>query len=203
MYYRYKLPHIQIAEATYFITYRLANSVPMSKINELREEKLFEKTSILQSEDSETIKSEKLAELDWLYFQKGDVYADTSLNEPYWLKNEIVAQCIMDSWFYLSQKDIHLNALCVMPNHVHVVLSLQNNNEVLHKIMQRHKSFTANCCIKTLQLNSQIWERESYDHIIRHGKFNTIVNYVINNPVKAGFVKDWKEWKFTYLQDGL
>lgn len=26
-----------------------------------------------------------------------------------------------------------------------------------------------------------------------------IIKYILNNPVKAGLVKEWTDWKFTYI----
>jgi REP element-mobilizing transposase RayT len=48
------------------------------------------------------------------------------------------------------------------------------------------------------------WEQESYDHVIRDDAgFQRIVNYVIRNPVKAGLVKEWKEWKWSYRREQI
>ena len=33
--------------------------------------------------------------------------------------------------------------------------------------------------------------------------FNRIVAYILNNPVKAGFVRDWQEWPGNYLSPNL
>lgn len=32
-------------------------------------------------------------------------------------------------------------------------------------------------------------------------EWRRIVAYVLNNPVKAGYVKDWAEWKWNYRRD--
>ena len=69
--------------------------------------------------------------------------------------------------------------------------------------MQSHKSFTAKKSNTILQLTGQFWEAESYDHIVREGEFDKIVNYILLNPVKAGLVKQWEDWKCTYLAKEL
>ena len=43
------------------------------------------------------------------------------------------------------------------------------------------------------------WHHESYDHYVRDEELNRIIQYIVNNPVKAGMVEDWRDWKFTYL----
>ena len=43
------------------------------------------------------------------------------------------------------------------------------------------------------------WHNESYDHYVRGEKeLARIVEYILNNPVKAGLVEDWQEWRFNY-----
>jgi len=46
-------------------------------------------------------------------------------------------------------------------------------------------------------------EQESFDHVIRAGKFDATVRYVLNNPVKAGLVKDWRDWRWNYCRKEL
>jgi putative transposase len=30
-----------------------------------------------------------------------------------------------------------------------------------------------------------------------------IINYILQNPVKAGLAKQWQDWKFTYVASAL
>lgn len=47
--------------------------------------------------------------------------------------------------------------------------------------------------------NSRFWQAESFDRIVRDRKdLANKVDYILNNPVKAGLVKNWKEWEWTY-----
>ena len=43
------------------------------------------------------------------------------------------------------------------------------------------------------------WDAESYDHFVRDdAELARIINYVLNNPVQAGLVKDWRDWKWSW-----
>ena len=43
--------------------------------------------------------------------------------------------------------------------------------------------------------------KESYDHLIRSEKeLRNVVNYVINNPVKAGLTEQWEKWPHTFIR---
>lgn len=65
--------------------------------------------------------------------------------------------------------------------------------------MQSLKGYTAHEANRTLNRKGQFWEAESYDHIVRdEAEFARIINYVVNNPVKAGLVNDWREWKWSW-----
>lgn len=104
-----------------------------------------------------------------------------------------------------------------MSNHVHVVFkpflderSLSVNKDAerlvyeskdppLDVIMHSLKSYTANEANKILHRSGAFWETESYDHVIRSAReYGRVKAYVLNNPVKAGLVKDWREWPWSW-----
>lgn len=51
----------------------------------------------------------------------------------------------------------------------------------LARIMQIIKGRSARECNLVLSRNGQFWEHESFDHVIREGKFDKTVRYVLNN----------------------
>jgi putative transposase len=54
---------------------------------------------------------------------------------------------------------------------------------------------------KVLSRSGPFWHHESYDHVVRNEKeLGNIINYILMNPVKAGFVHNWNEWKFSYCR---
>ena len=70
---------------------------------------------------------------------------------------------------------------------------------VLASIMQSLKGWTARQCNLALNRRGQFWQHESFDHVIRNqAEWERVVNYVVSNPVKAGLVKDWESWKWSY-----
>ena len=65
------------------------------------------------------------------------------------------------------------------------------------KIMHSLKRYTAAKANKILGRKGAFWQHESYDHVIRsQEEFDKIINYIQQNPVKAGLVKNWREWKW-------
>ena len=141
--------------------------------------------------------------LQWAYFERVDSFADNNPNGPYWLKDDRGAKLVADSLHFLAKEKIDLWCYCIMSNHVHALFNVRNDEDDLFRVMQQHKSFTAKEANRFLSLSGQFWERESYDHVVRAGEFWRIVHYILNNPVKAGLVSSWDEWKWAYLNPVL
>lgn len=61
-------------------------------------------------------------------------------------------------------------------------------------------SKTAALCNRYLGRNGAFWQHESYDHIVRSEReYERILAYIVNNPVRAGIVKDWRDWPYTFV----
>ena len=72
----------------------------------------------------------------------------------------------------------------------------------LASIMGALKGWTARRCNEALGRKGQFWQHESYDHVVRNAiEWKRIVNYVVENPVKAGLVGHWKDWPWNYKRE--
>ena len=86
-----------------------------------------------------------------------------------------------------------------MPNHIHLVFKLLKSNRGISKIMQGIKGVSAIKCNELLKRKGKFWQDESYDRLIRDEvELYFIIRYVLLNPVKAGLIDDWNEWKYTF-----
>lgn len=197
-FYNRKLPHWQPSEETFFITYRLAGSLPISVIEKLKGEYILQKN---HPENQSPDRKEMLREF---YFETFENELENNLNEPHWLQNEKVAEIVFNSLLFNNNNHYHLWASCLMSNHVHILLTTLPGSPLLNVILQNHKKFTAVHCNKILDRSGKFWAEESFDTIIRNEKhFYRSVYYTIQNPVKAGLVKYWEDWKWTYLHPEL
>jgi hypothetical protein len=140
-YYKRRLPHIQIAGTTYFITFRLANSLPREALDKLADERQhINKLSERQKES---------AYRKW--FEKYDDYLDQALQGHVFLKNEEIADMVAGSIRFRDAKVYDLIAFCIMLNHVHLVCTpLEKSHgtyvgltEILHSL-KRHTARQAN-----------------------------------------------------------
>jgi len=114
-------------------------------------------------------------------------------------------QEVIKALCYWEEKRIKNYAICVMSNHVHWVFKMLDKDEngepaYLQDILQSVKRFSANQINKLENRSGTLWHNESFDTTIRDEEhlYNAI-NYTIENPVRAGLVANWWEWKGTKL----
>jgi len=117
---------------------------------------------------------------------------------PTWLKDERIAQMLVDALNYgaAERRDYNLFAYVVMPNHVHILIEPL---EELSTIMCWLKGRTARLANRILERKNQpFWQDESYDHWIRTAKeFNETIHYIENNPVRAKLVELPEDWRWS------
>ena len=116
---------------------------------------------------------------------------------------------VKQSIFYFDGSRYISHAFCIMPNHLHWLLTPKTENmstgdSVLISIMHSLKSFTAHQANKLLKRKGRFWSKEYYDHLVRSsGEFGRLLIYILENQVKAGLCKEWDEWPWTACSDRI
>ena len=89
-----------------------------------------------------------------------------------------------------------LHAYCIMSNHVHLLVTIPENDTMFYRVLQSLKRYTAQAANRLLNRTGQsFWHPESYDHVVRNsGEFKRIIEYILMNPVKAELVESWEDW---------
>jgi putative transposase len=201
-YYRRNLPHIQPRGATFLVNFRLAGSLPTLIIESLRVEAETLEQRLLAIKDP----AEKLLLREGeqrKLFGKWDDALHKSQVGPFWLRDERIAQIVVDSILYHDGNWFDVLAYCIMPNHGHVVLTPYESSDTadysLARIMHNIKRNSANHANKVLGRTGSFWQHETYDHFARdNAELERMIKYVLYNPVKAGLTDDWSKWKWTY-----
>ena len=108
------------------------------------------------------------------------------------------ADIILESLHWLeNNRVIDLEAAVVMPDHLHFVVQLVS--DTLSDLMRRLKTFTSKKVKPLLDYDDHVWESQYHDHAIRRDEVMTdVILYCLNNPVRAGLVKDFHEYPFWY-----
>ncbi|HMD30319.1 MAG TPA: transposase [Candidatus Acidoferrales bacterium] len=181
------LPHWETANAIYFVTFRLADSLPRELVFQLRRERqAIENAS--QTGTSTAADTARLHKLRTI-LKKAERCLDDGLGECR-MRDPGIAQTVADAIRHFEGKRYRLMAWCVMPNHVHVVFSPMGAH-TLQAILHSWKSFSAQAANKRLGRTGAFWQREYFDHLVRNeASLAKIVRYVQNNPRRAG-LRDW------------
>jgi len=174
------LPHWEQEGATYSVTFRLADSLPESKVTELRKERELWLANPPQNPTEEDHKAFHL-----LFSKKIEECLDAGMGSCL-LKEDAASKIIENALRHFDGERYELRAWSVMPNHVHVVFTPKASHE-LKEILHSWKSFTAHELNKLTGKTGQVWLNETYDHIIRNDEelWQTI-DYVESNALRAG-----------------
>ena len=173
------IPHFDGGEISQFFTFRLFDSLPNEVVEKWREDTKD------QGEQGKT-----------LFRKNVENYLDKGFGECF-LNDERVAEMMQNSLIFFHEKKYHLIAWVIMPNHIHFLATLLKNVE-LRAIAHSIKSYTAHEANKILSRNGQFWQHEPFDRYIRNRKhFVNVIEYIENNPVKAGLCEKPEDWKFS------
>jgi REP element-mobilizing transposase RayT len=108
----------------------------------------------------------------------------------------------------LREERVHLLAVVIMPNHVHLLLSCLRDEDgwpfPLSKIMQCLKGATAHRINRLLGSWRPVWQEESFDHVLRsHESLKEKIEYVRQNPVRAGLVERPEDYPWLWVRPDL
>jgi carbamoylphosphate synthase large subunit/REP element-mobilizing transposase RayT len=177
---RRNLPHREQPGGTYFVTFRLGDSVPQPLLVQWREEQKNWLKHHPKPWDWKTEREHKRRFVedreDWLDRGHGSCL----------LRDSRAGQIVADALRHFNFKRYVLDAFVVMPNHVHVLVQPTAGHS-LADIVHSWKSFTANAINRALDRDGQLWMPESYDHMV--GDWRELLawrQYIAANPEKAG-----------------
>jgi len=113
------------------------------------------------------------------------------------LRDAAIATIVRDALCHFDDQRYHLHAWCIMPNHVHVVVTPWGAH-TLSEILHSWKSYTAHAINKQRGVRGEVWERESFDHLVRSSEsLGRFIAYVDNNPVEAGLCSEPGKWPYS------
>lgn len=173
------IPHFDGGEIPQFFTFRLFDSLPQTVLDKWRTET-----------------AGKGEEGKILFRKNVENYLDKGYGECF-LKSEEIASVVENSLLFMHLQKYDLKAWVIMPNHIHF-LAIPLKDVELREIAHSIKSYTAHEANKLLNRKGQFWQHEPFDRYIRNQKhFSNVIDYIENNPVKAGLCKYKENWKFS------
>ena len=198
-----RLPHWRQEGALYFVTFRLGDSLPQTKLRELAALRTDWERQCPFTRDKvawERLSREVMRRVEaWLDQGMGSC----ALRDP------TNAAIVRESLHHFDAQRYELASYVIMPNHVHaLVRPLACSLYPLEKILQSWKQFTAKRVLGQSGISVSMWQEESFDRIVRDEEhLYRCVQYIGNNPARAKLAKgaslrwirpEWEAlgWKF-------
>ena len=171
------LPHIDDGQATQFVTFRLADSMPSSIIRTWREEL----AALLEKEREREM------------YRKIEAHLDAGHGSCV-LKHDAAGSAVQSTLLMYAKDRYFLHEWVVMPNHVHALLT-PRENQSLAKIMQSIKGHSARQIHLAIGGEGRLWQPDYFDRLIRDEEhFEKVCKYIAWNPVKAKLCNDPTLW---------
>ena len=185
------LPHVGQSSTLVFVTFRLADSLPQSALDDMasfREEWLKEHPEPWDEATRSEWHSASFARIEkWLDAGHGScLLADSRLRKVV----EGALEFFNGQDARCPSARYRLHAYVVMPNHVHVLMELFDGED-LAKVVQSWKSFTAKELNRLTGSYGRVWMAEYYDRLIRNAEhYENTIRYIRKNGVTAKWLAE-------------
>ncbi len=187
---RGKLPHWEVKNGRYFVTVRLADSLPSVVVAQLQE--THRALSAIESA------SAQFGALQRQYFHTMEKYLDAGTGACL-LRDPAHAGIVRTELLALEAWNVAVPHFTIRPNHWHaLIVPSADGTRSLGEIMKRIKGRTGRQVRATAGGGGVVWQREWFDRWIRDDhEWDKTVAYIRNNPVKAGLAATWAEHPWT------
>ena len=173
------LPHWAANGTLVFITYHLADSMPIDKLRAWQGER--DEWLRLHPEPWDDAAARE-------YYDSLPVKLDEMLDAGYGscvLAREDCRRIVVENLLHFNGKRYELHSFVVMPNHVHVLMVLNDCGD-LSKVLHSWKSYTSNRINEAIGGSGGVWQREYYDRLVRDAAhYANTVEYIRKNARAA------------------
>lgn len=192
--YQRNLPHWRQEGCTYFVTFRLGDSIPSS----VRRKWDYEQAVWLRARgidydgprghwrsEFERLPARERFQFEKYFNQKVQACLDRGLGDC-WLRRQHCAGTLREEILRADGDTHHVGDFVTMPNHVHLLTTPVPGHE-LELILKKIKGKSAIECNKLVGRSGSLWQPESYDHIVRDlEQLLFYRRYIADNPKRAG-----------------
>jgi len=173
------LPQLDQPGAIYFVTFRLADSLPQKLLKSWQLKRNAWRLTHPEPWDETTRK-----EYQQLFTTRMERWLDAGYGECV-LRDERCRAEVAERLLFKHRVDYDLGDWVVMPNHVHVLLQPLSGIS-LDAIMKPVKGVSARNINHLLGSSGALWMEESFSHIVRSmEQLKKFQRYIQNNPLKA------------------
>jgi putative transposase len=183
--YERNLPHWRQPGVTYFITFRLNDSLPAEVVEQAKRERDEWERRILEHRN---LLPESLQE-DYIAWQRrtwrkmeavmDECHGSCILRQP------DIRQIVADALLFFEGQRSSMHSFVIMPNHVHLAVVALGDYQI-EDVIKSWKGYTARVINEKQQRKGQMWQEDSWNRIIRDDKhWLKVMRYIANNPSKA------------------
>ena len=115
---------------------------------------------------------------------------------PHFTNPILVAGALQQILRTCDEDRFALIAYCFMPDHVHLAVRGRTTESDLQRFAKMAKQRVAHLA-RTQFAIPMIWQGGYYERIVRAQAMESLVRYILNNPVQAGLVKRPEDYPFS------
>ena len=180
------LPHWRQDGVLYFVTSRLADSMPQDKLLQWQESRnswlkshsLCEVGQVKQLPDAEQHEFHRLFTSLW------HQWLDNGYGKC-WLRDPNHRELLIQAFVKNHGATYDLDFWVVMPNHFHALLATRAGTS-LGEVLKQWKGGSAREINRAVGRTGTLWQAEPYDHIVRsQHQMQHYRRYIANNPILA------------------
>ncbi|MDA1307248.1 MAG: transposase [Acidobacteria bacterium] len=94
-----------------------------------------------------------------------------------------------------SDMDLELTVYCVMPDHLHLLLTSLDGGAEIRQAIERLKQAAG--FVHRRISGQPLWQRSFFDYTLRSDDArDPVIAYIVNNPMRAGLVTRPEHWPF-------
>ena len=188
---RNRLPHWEVAGRSHFITIRCAGSLPAEALARVKD--------IHASLQRITPASPQFAVLQRQYFLTCEKYLDRGEGFTPFRIPAASAEALKALDELEPLAGWRVTHVVVMLNHVHFLLAPAcATPRPLRQTIREFKGRVARAANLALGRHGAFWQPDWFDRWMRDTTEEArAADYIRQNPVKAGLVRDWREWPWT------
>jgi REP element-mobilizing transposase RayT len=130
----------------------------------------------------------------------------TFCTDQRWILPECVRCIVLECCLRDNRSKYDLRVAVVMPDHVHLIFTPLVDHQgmevySLAKIMDAIKGAAAHKINRALGRKGRVWQAKSFDHVLRSSEgLDAKIQYLIENPVRAGLVQEWKQYPWLWTK---
>ncbi len=100
-------------------------------------------------------------------------------------------------------KGLRLLGYCLMPDHLHVLLSVSERSGSLIDVVRDFKSYSTRIAWQC-GWKGRLWARSFHDRVVRtEGELLEVCHYMLDNPVKAGLTEAAEDYPYSHVDESL